>query len=459
MTTTKKVAEFVARLEYTRIPPSAIDWAKSGLLDSVGVALAGSHEAPGRIAAEHARDESEKNEAALFGHGVRSSSTLAAFANGTASHAMDFDASFVMMGQPMAGLAATVFALAELLHASGKQLLEAYVAGFEVTAKLAWSMPVSWSEGGAFWHATATIGSLGCTAAAARLLHLEPDSVSRALGIASSMASGSVGNFGTMSKPLHAGLAARNGVTAARLAQRGFTGSEHMLEESAGFYATFAPGLPPDLERFDELGRTWDVDGGIRYKAYPCGGLAHTAIDAALALRGEAGIAPEAIEAIDVAATRYAAGRIIYGIPETELQAKFSMPYLVACALIDGKVTPDSFTDEAIREPRVLALAAKVQMHGDDRLDSDSSGRRPSILSVRLRDGRTSERRVDYPKGSAEVRLSRDELEDKFRSCARRVLGEPAVEQALGILNRLESLDDVGRLSTLLMGDADGASA
>src|SRR5205823_5485293 len=142
-------------------------------------------------------------------------------------------------------------------------------------------------------------------------------------------------------------------------------------------FATFAPGLRPDVERFDDLGSTWDVDGGIRYKAYPCGGLAHTAIDAALALRAEHGVTPAEVDRIDVAATSYTAKRIIYGIPETELEAKFSMPYLVARALVDGEVTPDSFTDEAIREDRVIELARKVQMHGDPALEADTSGHRP----------------------------------------------------------------------------------
>jgi 2-methylcitrate dehydratase PrpD len=452
--TTHKVAEFVTELDYSQIPSAAVAAAKGAILDSLGVALAGSHESPGRIAAELAHDEGAKDEAALFGQGFRSSSAAAAFANGVATHAMDFDASFAAMGQPMAGLVAAVFAFGEPLHASGKQLLEAYVVGYEVTAKLVWSMPEGWGEGG--WHAVSTMGTLGSTAAAARLLKLDPEQTARALGMAASMASGSVGNFGTMSKPLHAGIAARNGVTAAKLAQKGFTASEQMLDEGGGFYATFAPGKRADAEAFDDLGRTWDIEGGVRYKAYPCGGLAHTAIDAAISLRSEGQIDPNAVASIDVAATSYTAGRIIYGIPETELQAKFSMPYLVARALVEGRVTPDSFTDEAIREREVVALARKITMHADPSLESDTSGRRPAVLRIQMSDGRSIERRVDYPKGSAEVRLSAAELEDKFRGCAGRALGEPAVEQAVGLVNRLESLDDVARLATLLMGDANG---
>lgn len=425
---TGRVAEFISGLRYEQIPAGALAPAKDAILDSLGVALAGSQDSVGRIAAELAREEGSREEAALFGHGFRSSSMNAAFANGASTHAMDFDASFAIMGQPMAGLTATVFAVAEPRGANGRQLLEGYVAGFEVTAKVAWSMPENWSGTG--WHATASIGSLGCTAAAAKLLRLNAEQCARALGIASSMASGSVGNFGTMSKPLHAGLAARNGIHAARLAHKGFTGSEQMLDGAGnGFHQTFVPGMPPDLEPLEELGKKWDVERGMRYKAYPSGGLAHTAIDAALALRAQDGIAADAVERIEVRATPYTARRIVFGIPETELQAKFSMPYLVARALVDGAVTPDAFTDEAIREPAVIALARKVHMTADVSLDDSPTGGRPCVLRVVMKDGRSVERRVDYPKGSAEAPFTSADIEAKFRSCAQRVLPESDVEQ------------------------------
>ena len=454
---TRHAAEFITGLEYRKIPERAVDAARGAILDSLGVALAGSQDSPGMICAELAREEGAREEAVLFGQGFRSSSTMAAFANGTATHAMDFDASFAIMGQPMAGLTPTVFALAEPLRANGRQLIEAYVAGFEVTAKLAWSMPDTWSATG--WHATASIGSLGCTVAAAKLLRLNAEQCARALGIASSMASGSVGNFGTMSKPLHAGLAARNGVHAARLAKKGFSGSEHMLDGAGGgFHQTFVPGAPPHLEPLEELGTKWDVERGMRYKAYPSGGLAHTGIDAALALRSQDGVTADAVERIEVSATRYTASRIIFGIPETELQAKFSMPYLVARALVDGEVTPDAFTDEAIRDPAVIALARKVHMTADPDLDDSPTGGRPCVLTVRLQDGRTLKRRVDYPKGSPQAPLALAEVEAKFRSCAQRVLPKQAVEQALSMVSSLEGLDDVGRLSAVLMGSVASAT-
>jgi 2-methylcitrate dehydratase PrpD len=445
---TRQVAEFVVGAAYDRIPPLAIEKAKDAILDAVGVALAGSQDPAGRIAAEFAREEHPGDDAALFGHGQRASATGAAFANGVATHAMDFDASFTMMGQPTAGLMATVFAAAEPLGASGRQLLEAYVAGFEVIAKLAWSMPKGWGEGG--WHATATLGSLGCTAAAARLLGLDVEQTRMALGIVSSMAGGVVGNFGTMSKPLHAGQAARNGVVAAKLAQKGYSGNASTLEAPVGFMETFGAGAPFDLSPLDQLGTVYDMEQGLRYKAYPCGGLAHTAIDAALALRQEHEIAPDAVEHVDAQVTSYTARRIIYGIPETELQAKFSIPYLLARSIYDGPPTIDAFTDEAIAEPAVLALAGRISMEVDPSFDNASGGR-PARVTVRLKDGRSLARQVDFPKGNPESPFSPDELRAKFRSCARHALNDKTAAEALDQLDKLESLDNVSSLSRLLM--------
>lgn len=454
---TRKIAEFVAELGYEKIPSRALAAAKEAILDSVGVALAGSQEPVARICAELAREERAKEEAAVFGHGFRSSSAMAAFVNGASGHALDYDASFAIMGQPTAGLVPAVFALSESVRASGRQLLEAYVVGFEVAAKLAWAMPSHSSEGG--WHSTGTVGSLGCAAASARLLRLGVEETRMALGIASSMASGVVWNFATMSKPLHAGLAARNGVLAAKLAQRGLTANPSMLEGAGGFFQTFAGGRPYDLKPLEELGNGLEIERGVRFKAYPCGGLTHSAIDAVLALRGEHQITADAVKGIDVQVTAHTGSRIIYRIPETGLQGKFSMPYVVARAVLDGRLTPDTFTDEAIREPAALALAEKVHMEVDPELEDNGGGRRPCKVRIQLKDGRSLSRQVDYPRGTPEAPVSIEELKDKFTSCARRALREGALREAMDMLDNLETMEAVGSLSRLLMGDASRPEA
>jgi 2-methylcitrate dehydratase PrpD len=447
---TRAVAEFVGAIAYESIPKAALEAAKDVVLDSIGVALAGSHEPPGRIAADVAREDGGLEEAVVLGQGFRTSATSAAFANGVATHALDYDASFAIMGQPMAGLVPTVLALGEPAHASGRQALEAYVAGYEVTAKVARSMPPRAGEGA--WHATATIGSLGCTAAAARLLHLSVDQTRMALGIVSSMASGVVANFGTMSKPLHAGLATRNGVLAARLAQRGFTGNPLMLEGTGGFFGAFASDVEPTA--LESLGHSFEIEDGVRYKAYPCGGLTHSAVDAVLALREEDGIEASAIERIDVAVNPYTAQRIIFAVPATGLQGKFCMPYILARTVIDGQLTPDTFTDQAIQDQAVLALAERIHMEADPQLQTDEHGARPARVVIHLRDGRSLSRRVDHARGSPHAPFSTDDLTNKFMACAVRALSQSAARDALDLLEDLENAEDIGVLSGLLLGDS-----
>ena len=451
MEQTKKIAEYIAGAGYADIPPSTLQRAKSAILDHVGVTLAGSRESASRIAAELAQEEGSREQAAVFGHGFRSSSMTAAFVNGVSGHALDFDASFTIMGQPMSGLVAAVFAVSEAMHLGGKQLLEAYVVGYELIAKLAWFMPSHAEEGG--WHAAGTLGSLGCAAASCSLLELDAEKTCMALGIAGSLASGVFQNYGTMGKPLHAGLAARNGVHAALLARKGFTASPAMLDAPGGFFESFARGMSLHPQALERLGRPYELEkGGVTIKPYPCGGLAHQAIDAVLALRREHALAAASIDRIDVGVTPFTAKRIVYRIPQTELQGKFSMAYVLARAVIDGGVTLDSFTESAIRDSAVLALAERVHMAVDPELTGLAPGIFPCKVSIRLTGGQTLVRRVDHPRGTPEAPLTPEELREKFTACARRALNDAAMREAAGMLENIENLKSIAPLSGILAG-------
>lgn len=215
MDVTAKLAKFTTDLKYENIPSKAVETAKVAVRDCLGVALAGSREEDAKICAEIARQEKAKEETGVIGQRFKTSALNAALANGTAAHALDFDHSFTIMGQPTAPIIPALFALGEALGASGRQVLEAYGVGYEVTGNLAHSLRDSTHDG---WHAPSTIGSFGAAAACSKLLGLDAAKVEMALGISASMASGIVANFGTMAKPLHVGLGARNGVLAAKLA-------------------------------------------------------------------------------------------------------------------------------------------------------------------------------------------------------------------------------------------------
>src|SRR5437773_1620088 len=214
-----KLSSFIANTKYETIPSRALENAKVAIMDCLGVALAGSREQSARIVGRLAREKEAREETTIYGQGFKSSAVQAAFVNGIAAHAHDFDHSFVLGGQPTSPIIPAVLSLGEALAVSGRQILEAYVTGFEVAAALVFAVQAA----GGGWHANGTIGSFGASAACAKLMGLNESQIEMALAMTASMASGVTSNFGTMTKPLHVGQAARNGVLAARLAKAGFT--------------------------------------------------------------------------------------------------------------------------------------------------------------------------------------------------------------------------------------------
>ena len=450
MDATARIARFVVETEFQKIPSEAIKMAKTALLDCLGVALAGSKESSARICAEIARQEHAKEESSVIGQGFKSSAMQAAFANGTAAHALDFDHSFTLMGQPTAPIIPAIISLGESLGSSGRRCLEAYVAGFETITKLVMSLRQRSEDG---WHPPSSFGSFGAGVACAKLQGLNQSQVETTLGTAASMASGLVCNFGTMSKPLHVGLGARNGVVAAKLAQSGFTANKQAIEARLGFYEVFYPGAEPDNRPLEELGTVYElINSGIRIKPYPCGGLTHPAIDGVLEFKTKNGITAEMVESIDVGVARHTFERIVFRVPENGLQAKFSMPYLLARAIIDGRLFLDAFTDSAVRDQNVLRLAERVQMRLDPDLQPTALGSRPCKVTIRLRDGRSFSRQIDYAKGSREAPMTAEELKEKFVGCARQALDDSSIERIIEDVEHLETLQDIRPLCRLLMG-------
>ena len=444
---TKRVVRFVVDTRLENIPNDAVRTAKNAILDCLGVALAGSQEKCARICAEQARFERAFGAACLWGQGLKSSVTLAALANGTAAHALDYDHS-VYWGQPTSGLIPSLLSLGESLGASGRELLEAFVAGFEFTSKVAKEVTDEARNG---WTSTGTLGTLGAAVGCAKLLGLDSDRVQLALGIAGSMAGGLVCNYGTMSKPLHAGLAARNGVLAAQLAERGYTAHPESLESEAGFYEGFLPNVR-NSGSLDELGSSYELSKGIKIKNYPCGGLTHSAIDAVLEMRAHSSVVAEMIESIEVEVPQHTYKRIAFLTPQTGLEGKFCMGYIVARAIIDGKVTLDAFTDRAVREEPIVELARRVHMKLNPSVSESPSLGRPCKVSVLLKNGQSYSRHVASEKGSREVPLSMQEIRAKFIDCAGRCIDEGSIQKALEYVEHLEEVDDLRALCEHLMG-------
>jgi 2-methylcitrate dehydratase PrpD len=455
--TTRTVARFVSEFDVNDLSDAAVSTVKLGIFDCIGVGLAGSAHPAGRIAAEFARNQGA-GPCSVWGHQFSTVPALAALANGTAAHALDYDdVNWAMFGHPSAGLVAATIAVAEQLGSTGAALIEAYACGFEVLGKVGRScMPDMSHEGG--WHTAGVIGPIGTAAAVSRLLGLDEDGSRNAIGIAVSEASGVVRNFGTMTKPLHAGLAAQAGVQAAGLARSGFTASPDALEGEHGWYSCFARGLAVDLDVLDELGEVYELERtGLLIKPYPCGVAGHPAIDAALILRDRLSTDEIAsITSIEIGATSYTIDKMRYAWPENELQAKFSVPYQTARTLLAGRPTLADFQPGAMSDqPDVRTLAEKVHLYLDDRIEAGwraRGGSRPCRVTIHLGDGRTEEELVEISKGNPEAPLTTEEVRFKFRDSASLALNSDSIERASKLLETLEDLADVRVLGQLLRG-------
>jgi 2-methylcitrate dehydratase PrpD len=449
---TQNVVRFILDSRFDDIPGKAIDVAKGAIFDCVGVALAGARHDAGSIPAEWARSAGGAPQSTVWAQGFRTSAHDAALVNGTAAHALDYDdVTWGLIGHPSVSLVPASFAVGELIGASGRDVLHAYIVGFEVVAKLGrTTQPRHSLEGG--WHATGSIGAFGATAACCKLLDLDREQTAHALGIVYSMTSGNVSNFGTMCKPMHAGLAARNGVQAALWAKAGFTSLPHPFDGSKSFHEVYSRGLPADMTPLEELGKNYElVVRGVVIKPYPCGVALHPAIDAVHALKQKHHFKASDVERVEAGVTRYTYDKLCYPVPKTGLEAKFCMPYTIARAIMDDSISFDTFTDQLATDPAAHELTRRVSMYVHDGIESTwKGGSRPVHVRIHLRDGRILERQVDISKGNPEVAMTPAELKVKFEDCARLSLAAAEMSSATNALQRLESLPAIADLTTHL---------
>jgi 2-methylcitrate dehydratase PrpD len=461
MQNTRNVVDYIVSSRFESIPRPALNVAKGAIQDCVGVALAGARQPGGAIPAEWARRSAGAGGATVWGHGFKTSAHDAALVNGTAAHALDYDdVTWGLIGHPSVSLVPALFALAETVDGSGREVLHAYVVGFEVMAKLGrTTQPRHSLDGG--WHATGTIGAFGATAACCRLLGLDARRTAHALGIVYSMTSGNVSNFGTMCKPLHAGLAARNAVEASLWAQAGFTSLPHPFDGPRSFHAVYSRGLPADMTPLEELGKSYElVVRGVVIKPYPCGVALHPAIDAVHALKKEHAFKADDVVSGEAGVTKYTFDKLCYLVPQTGLEAKFSMPYTIARSILDDRIGFDTFTDRWVHDAAAQALTRRISMYVHDGIEGAwKMGSRPVHVRLRLRDGRVLERQVDISKGNPEVALSPDELNVKFEDCARLSLDPPAIGAASQALQGIESVAAISELTAHLTGRRRAAAA
>ena len=440
------LASFVSGASYTDIPAEAARTAERAFVDTVGVTVAGSDADAGTRAARIAKRE--QGETTLLGRDETAGMFEGIFANATAGHALDFDDTALSAtdGHPSVSMVSPLLAVGERERASGRELLTAYVVGFETQAYLA--APISTGHYERGWHATATLGVFGATAAVASLLDLTEDEVRHALNTAASMPAGLKRNFGSMTKPVHAGQAARSGVTAAHLAAEGVDADTTAISGRRGFFDLYRGEEPPDSTASHDLGDQWTLlSAGIDIKKYACCYYTHAATYGVVQLVEDHGLTATEIESIRIESSRGAIDAVAYDDPESPTQAKFSMPYLIAYAVVNGTVDLDAFGERSISDPEVEDVRQRVTFAPDEDRPYDDYGASVTIESTA---GAVYERSQDRPPGTHEDPLTDAELREKFETCWGTVRPRESAETAYRRLNSLEDVDDISTVTEVL---------
>jgi 2-methylcitrate dehydratase PrpD len=435
------LADFVLGLEAAALPPAVVEAAGRSITDWMGAAVRGAAEPlAGAIAAVLAGAGGQA-QATVVGRGLRTSALLASLANGAQSHALDFDDTHLpSIVHGAAPVAPVVLALGEWRRAGGAEALAAFVAGFEVETRIGRVLGRALADRG--WHVTGVLGTFGAAAAAGKLLGLDAGRLAQALGLAGTQAAGLEQAFGTMAKPLHPGKAAMNGLLAALLAREGYTGPVAVLDGAHGLPATFL-GVTDLAGAAEGLGKRWELTQNST-KPYAACHLTHATIDAGRALRARLAPAPEAVEAVRCRVHPLVLKVANHPAPRTDLEAKFSVAYCAATALVRGAAGEAEFAPDRIGDPAVARVRARVTAEADPSL-----GVGAAVMTLRLADGRVLEERVAAARGTADNPLSPEELEAKFRRLAGVVLPPARVDALAGALRRLPELPDVGELARL----------
>ena len=415
----REIADRIHALRFEDIGPEALEWTRHAFTDTIGCALAGMMDQGPRILMSVPGVAEAPGPALIYATNTRTSVLDAALVNGTASHALDYDdVAASMGGHPSAVLVAPLIALGEQTGASGRDLALAYVVGFETECRIGRGVHFHHYEKG--WHPTATLGIFGTVAAAARLLHLTPDITAVALGMAASFASGLKANFGTMTKPLHAGRAAAAGIEAVRLSQLGLTSAPDVFEHAAGYLSALSPAGRADRERPCELGRTVRIlESGLSVKAYPVCYSGHRVIDGVVGIAERENILPTQVRRVRVTLGPAQASMLRNHRPRTGLEAKFSAEFAIAAALVERKVGLSQLTDSFVAREDVRGLLDKVVIditHRPDPLDPAFSY--ADRVVIELQDGRSFDSGdIRFARGSAKLPLEAAALRRKFLDC------------------------------------------
>jgi 2-methylcitrate dehydratase PrpD len=460
---TDYVAGFVVATHAGDIPADVVHLGKRSVIDGLGLALAGAASQTSAIARRYLASLGIASDggSTVIGSELRVPARFAAFANGVSIHADDYDDTqlaiakdrvYGLLTHPTAPALPPALALAERDRRSGRDLMTAYQVGVEVECKVAEAiLPRHYQQG---FHSTGTCGAIGAAAAAAKLLGLDRETTRRALSLGATQAGGLRENFGTMTKPFHAGRAAESGVVAAELAALGFTASPNGLEADRGFFRAAGGGY--SAEMIDgKLGNPWTFAfPGVSIKPHPSGSLTHPGMAVMLDLIRRHDLDPARVKRVSVGTNHNMPNALIHHRPRTELEAKFSMEFCMAILLLERKAGLEQFTDEVVNRPDVQALLRKIDFGVHPEAEAAGFDKMTTIIAVELDDGSVVRGSADFGKGSPANPMSDAELGDKFRQCAAwGGLDRDQTTKVLEIAWRIDTIDDIGELMRQLRRD------
>ncbi len=442
-------------------PEAARESAHRQYVDLIAVSIPGAAEPVTRKVFETVRPWGA-GPATAIGTGATLAAPWAALVNGTAAHALDFDDNFdPAKAHASAVLVPAILALAEQEGASGAACIDAYIAGLQILGRVGQGVNPAHRNRG--WHATATVGAIGAAAACARLLRLDAARAAHAISIATSMAAGSMAQFGTMTKPVHAGLAAKSGLLAASLACAGIDAGLDTLDGPTGINRLM---VGPDYEQLrdtlahvehgqalrfetESIGAPMLIlSSGFRVKRFPNCGSAHRAMDGILALMDRHGFTADEVEAVDIFAPVTHLANLMYADPQNAAEARFSLEYGVAVALLTGNCTLADFTDAAATRPEIRALYPLIHRHPVDKAE----GEFPTEVTATLKDGRRFAIAVAMPNGSLAAPFTLDQLWAKYDGCAAGSLAPEAAAALRRALTDLPLLPTIAPLMAPLAG-------
>ncbi|MGA0393766.1 MAG: MmgE/PrpD family protein [Rhodospirillales bacterium] len=456
---TQKIAEFAIETRAEDIPENLYDCAKRSQLDTIGVALGGvADDDAAKILAAHAQEvagaDDVPNGATVIGQGFKTALPYAAHINGTAADVIGFsDVALETYNHPSPSICPPLWALGEKMGFNGKDILTAHIIGLEIAEKIGRAFLPKFHQKG--WEPRGVTNTFAAAAACARLLGLDVKTTANALGICGAEASGMRAVKGTMSKAYINGMSARNGLEAALLASKGYTGPENVFEAKDGVMQTFGEGADGH-KIWQALANPWEyLDPGITYKRFPVCTCTHTAIEATIKLRDEHNVKPGDIESVLCSTTPGAYSWLPFNDPQHKFQGKYSMPFTVALAILEGNVVLKDVTNAKVRDKNVRALMKKITM--DVLEEYEKAGHTPAHapygcrVEMKLKDGRTVAHQQDNPSWATEP-PDWDGLAHKFTANASMILPNDKTEQAVELCHVIEKLDNISRLMDTVRG-------